>query len=136
MAQCKFKNSVGKPKHSNNYWCHNCRSKSHDTKFCRNNNSAKVVNDSEVKCDDNDMSFLMNIKANSNNCAKAEYVQNDMINLLVDCGATAHIICDESKFINIYENFDSTNHCIELADGSRSNGIVTAKGDANIKLHD
>ena len=59
----------------------------------------------------------------------------DNENLLVDTGATSHIINDSSKFINFDENFDSSTHFMELADGSKSN-VVLGKGNAKVKLFD
>ena len=56
--------------------------------------------------------------------------------LLVVCGATAHIINDRSKFVNFDDEFDSDSHFIELADGSRTNGIVQGKGKAQVLIHD
>ena len=46
--------------------------------------------------------------------------------LLVDCGATAHIINDRSTFVN---------HFIELADGSRTNGILQGRSKAQVLIH-
>ena len=57
-------------------------------------------------------------------------------NLLVDCGATAHIVTNKSKFISFDDSFIPDKHFIELADGSRTNGIVNARGKASISLHD
>ena len=50
--------------------------------------------------------------------------------MLVDCGATAHILTEKSKFTSFEQNFDVNNHCIELADGS--NGIVQGRGTAKV----
>ena len=44
--------------------------------------------------------------------------------LLVDCGATAHIITDESKFSSFDESLKPETHYIELADGTRSNNVA------------
>ena len=52
--------------------------------------------------------------------------------LLVDCGATAHIITDKSKFTSFKQSFDTNSHCIELADGSRSSGIAQGRGTAKV----
>jgi len=56
--------------------------------------------------------------------------------LLVDCGATAHIITDKEKFSNFDRNFDPSKHFIELADGSRTNNVVLGKGQATVLLYD
>ncbi len=44
--------------------------------------------------------------------------------LLVDCGATAHIITDESKFSSFDQSFRPESHYTELADGTRSNNVA------------
>lgn len=56
--------------------------------------------------------------------------------LLVDCGATAHIITDKAKFSSFENDFDPSKHYIELADGSRANNIVLGKGHATVSLYD
>ena len=56
--------------------------------------------------------------------------------LLVDTGATAHILNEKSKFLKFDHKFKTENHYIELADGSRACGIVPAKGRAKVLLHD
>ena len=56
--------------------------------------------------------------------------------LLVDTGATAHILNEKSKFLKYYDKFKPKNHYTELADGSRACGIVSAKGRAKVLLHD
>lgn len=56
--------------------------------------------------------------------------------LLVDCGATCHIINDASMFISYDDTFDPKHHFIELADGHRTNDIAIARGDAKFALKD
>ena len=56
--------------------------------------------------------------------------------LLVDSGASAHIVTDESAFITFDETFHPKNHVMELADGTRKTGSVLRKGDAQIELVD
>ena len=73
---------------------------------------------------------------------KADSVQNtdtvvtDICNsILVDCGATAHIITSKESFLSMQDL--STEKCtIELADGSRSDNAVLGKGNASISVHD
>ena len=55
---------------------------------------------------------------------------------LVDTGATAHILNDKSKFLKFDDEFKPENHYIESADGSRASGVVSAKGRAQVMLHD
>ena len=54
--------------------------------------------------------------------------------LLVDTGATSHIIIDKSKFVTFDNNFDPGAHLIELADGNKAN-IISGKGSTNVKLY-
>ncbi|KAJ8043248.1 hypothetical protein HOLleu_10252 [Holothuria leucospilota] len=61
---------------------------------------------------------------------------HEVNSLLVDCGATTHIINDESKFVKFDDSFNPENHFIELADGSRTNSVALGKGDAHVSLVD
>ena len=63
-----------------------------------------------------------------------ETVELENVNLLVDCGATTHIINDESKFLFFEKNFNPNDHSIELADGSRTNNAAMKKGTAKLYL--
>jgi hypothetical protein len=56
--------------------------------------------------------------------------------LLVDCGATCHIVNYENMFVSYDNTFDPKNHAIELADGYRSNDIAIARGNAKTTLVD
>jgi len=56
--------------------------------------------------------------------------------MLVDCGATTHIITDKSKFVCFDQNFNPNEHFIELADGSKKNNLALGKGTAVVKLLD
>ena len=134
--------SKGKTKF-NKKWCVNCKSKTHNTSECRKGNSSKSTSVSaEAKFSGDSHSFLF--KANSitddgegqidfDICNNITYKRN---NLLVDCGATSHIITDNSKFIEFDSNFNPSNHYIELADGSRTNGVAHGKGTAKVLLYD
>ena len=108
-------------------WCGVCKNSTHDTKYCRKKDFLKTLTnfDNEQQEQSSDYAFkASDIKVNTPN------------SLLVDCGATAHIINDKSKFLNFDKEFDATKHLIELADGSRTNGIVKGKGDAEVLLYD
>ena len=54
-------------------------------------------------------------------------IVSDNSNLLVNCGATKHVITDKSKFINFDQNFEARNHFVEFADGSRANIYAITK---------
>ena len=107
-------------------WCKICKDKSHETTTCKyNKNATKQVNH-QKKGESDDDTFVFKISE------KPDISKNDL--LMVDCGATAHIITDKEKFIHLDENFDKSKHTIELADSSRRNDIVCGKGRAQIYL--
>ena len=56
--------------------------------------------------------------------------------LMVDCGATSHIITEESTFSKFDETFDPNAYYMELADGTRMNNVVLKQGDAEVCLQD
>ena len=116
--------SCGKPGHKSSEcwskqkkhekrWCELCKSSSHDTLKCRKRN--KESRDS-AKCaaDGTEHTFDILFKA-----ADVDDIEGDHAKglLLVDCGATAHIIRDESKFVSYDNTFCPQNHFIELANG-------------------
>ena len=116
---------------SKNMWCNICKSKSHDYKNCRKKKSSVQTVSSQSS----------NHSRSDEYCFKITYtddcnLENSSCNLLVDCGATTHIVHDQSKFISFDKNFDKSRHVIELADGSRANNIVAGKGNASLCLTD
>ena len=112
-------------------WCNICKSKTHETKECRMNSggreSAKKAEEKGFK----EHSFTFTLSDN-NSEHLGKSINTVYSNLLVDTGATSHIINDKSKFIAFDGNFDSSSHVIELADGSKAN-VVTGKGVAKVK---
>ena len=125
--------SCGKPGHRSSEcrsrksrWCHHCKSKTHDTRVCRKNKDSHTAKTTKTYEEED---YLFKVTSDFPKVAREN-------TLLVDCGATTHILNDKSKFVNLDENFDPANHVIELADGSRTSGLVLAKGSAEIVLHD
>ena len=137
VMNCKQKNlppngsvtrySCGQPGHKSPQCrskdCH-CRSKTHNTEVCRKKDTAKTVSD-----DSKDASFAFKVTVDNFNSIRVN-------SLLVDTGATAHILNEKSKFLKFDDKFKPENHYIALADGSRACGIVSAKGRAKVLLHD
>ena len=148
----------------NNRWCDHCRNSTHDTKFCRRlqskdgpkpKDSAKSVEHSEHTCSDQKSvsvacesaagnstqfvdgqvhSFLFKISvADSLHSVLDNTDKND---ILVDCGATTHIVNDQSKFFKFDDNFNPSQHFIELADGSKTNNLAMKRGDACVNMVD
>ena len=124
--QCKFKPKANK---RSNKWCGLCESKSHDYKFCRRRNNANVVTCEDPGTSNDSFVFKITTKEQGTHFV-------DKSQLLVDCGATVHIVSDKSKFVHFHDNFEKERHIIELADGSQSSDIVAGKGDAHFTLQD
>ena len=136
--QCKV-NQNSNVRKSNNYqaskWCSICRTKSHNTSDCRKNTSSKMMSCNE---DDNHNDFVMKTVAYEgiNSVTYKSNLFSKDNSLLVDCGATSHMIKDKDNFVNFYPDFNSSNQYIELADGSRDNKLVVGKGDAKVTISD
>lgn len=134
--ECKNKNKSAFSSNKHKRWCEICKNTSHDTQYCRKKNSTQSVSvDTRQRQNDDSYAFKVSVSVNSNVNVGIKN-KTDKSRLLVDCGATAHIINDHSKFICRDKNFDSSKHVIELANGSRSYGIVSAKGDAKVSVLD
>ena len=67
------------------------------------------------------------------NTNKKSGTDNSNSSLLVDTGATSHIINDKSKFVDFDQEFNPRAHVIEFADGSKAN-VVLGKGNAKVNL--
>ena len=120
-------------------WCNNCKNPSHDTKYCRRlKTSVKYsaesdgASDYHQPCDDH---FAMTARLLHTQSDSACSVR-DSTRLLVDTGATSHIITDKCKFISFDKTFNPSHHCIELADGSRNDKLVVGRGDASVIMTD
>ena len=56
--------------------------------------------------------------------------------ILIDTGASCHILSNKNYFLNFDENFVPSENYLELADGSKRNDLIKGKGDATIPLYD
>ncbi len=56
--------------------------------------------------------------------------------LMVDTGATSHIVTDILKFTSFDDTFKPETHCVELADGTPCRGVAQRKGNAEVLLVD
>ena len=103
--------------------CQFCQRQGHVESVCfkRKQSTAKASSAGTA-----DFSFLT--------CADA--VSTCSEGLLIDCGATCHIINSEKHFVCFDDKFEPDKHFIELADGHRSNKLATAKGTAKFTVLD
>ena len=118
-------------------WCDNCKSKTHDTKLSRKKaDTAKIVTEKKADISETDSEDKVNFYFKVGLDPNIETVELENVHLLADCGATTHIINDESKFVFFEKNFNPNDHYIGLADGSTTNNVIMEKGTAKLSLHD
>ncbi|CAB4035581.1 Retrovirus-related Pol poly from transposon TNT 1-94, partial [Paramuricea clavata] len=111
-----------KEKPKNKLWCKTCHSSTHNDNTCRKNKN-------KGKSENNKANKALNIKAQQ---GVSKINVEPPSKLLVDCGATTHIITDQSKFSSFDQTFRPESHYIELADGTRSNNIALKRGNVNL----
>ena len=127
--ECKSKKHTSERRR----WCDYCKSPTHDTHYCRKKlkeHSAKTVTDTNQD-QENAIAFKVSVDPQS-----GEQELDSVNSLLVNTGATTHIISDKSKFCLFDTSFIPDKHSIELADGSQVSNLVKGRGEAKVKLVD
>lgn len=116
-------------------WCSHCRSNSHAGSVCRKkgkgDGARKIAEEDEENIDDRDFCFKAK---NTNNETPSVNVKKKGI--MVDAGATSHIVTDITKFKSFDDTFQPDTHSIELADGTKCSGMAQRRGTALIYLLD
>ena len=110
-------------------FCTFCKRKGHDFDSCRNRekHKANCATAGTVPPDrpsDDEHSFVFH--------CQTDVHHDDHNYLLVDTGATTHIVNDKSLFISFDKSFDKSKHFIELANGQKGN-VAEARGDVKVK---
>lgn len=106
-------------------WCRHCRSASHKESQCRRRRKDDVKQVTDERSEEHAYLF------------QASHRQAGGLRhggLMVDTGATSHIITDIRKFRKFDPTFQPEKHFIELADGTRANGVALKRGDAEVSL--
>ncbi|KAL1269569.1 hypothetical protein QQF64_031858 [Cirrhinus molitorella] len=109
-------------------WCSYCKSSTHKDENCRCKKRDNVKQATD-KDDNDDHTFVF--KASD---YKSYEIQRK--GLMVDTGATSHIITDLGKFKQFDDKFQPEKHYIELADGTRASGVALRRGDAEVYMID
>ena len=105
-------------------WCNYHRSSTHSEEACRrktkHKDDVKQVADGQ-KDQEEELAYVFkdNIKSNR---------------LMVDCGATTHIITEGDAFAKFDKTFNPNEHYMELADGTRMNNVALKRGNAEVCL--
>ena len=152
--QCRNYSEGSNSHYNRNKWCHYCRSNTHETKNCRKKTKSTVktatsrsdvadggapgyVDETPARGgdgSDGNTNYIMKTQCHVHGALNSGKTDNNT--LLIDTGATSHIISDPMKFVDCDVDFNPSNHYIELADGSRCNNIVKCKGDATVLMTD
>lgn len=114
-------------------WCSYCRSNTHKESLCKKKgeqDGARKVAEKEQEDDDDHLFMAKHTKTER----PADNIKKKGI--MVDGGATSHIVNDVSKFVSFDETFQPETHAVELADGTKCNGIAQRRGTAVIHLLD
>lgn len=113
-------------------WCNHCQSSTHRYAACRRRQQRRddVRRVSEEDGSSNEYTFRVS------DCATEAQHRVERTGLMVDTGATSHIITDISKFKRFDDRFQPSTHCMELADGTRCSSVAERRGDAEVVLID
>lgn len=114
-------------------WCSYHKSSTHSDETCRKKNMHK--DDAKQSAEkqeghDEEQTYVFKI---SQELLPDNIKENG---LMVDCGATSHIITEGSKFTRFDKTFNPQQHFMELADGTRENNVALKRGDAEVMLRD
>ena len=110
--------------------CNFCHTKGHVESVCFKKKRSETGACTSTISQNNDTNYAFTM---IDTATKAK-VSRDQF--LVDCGATRHILNDINAFTDFDTSFDPKSHFVELADGTRTNELLTAKGTAKMTLID
>lgn len=106
-------------------WCSFCKNSTHIDANCRR----KKKDNAKQATDVEDHSFVFKVRDSPVTGVTHK-------GLMVDTGATSHIITNIDKFKRFDETFQPKDHFVELADGTRTSGVALKKGEAEVCLQD
>lgn len=113
-------------------WCSFCKSATHRDANCRR--KSRQDNVQQVTEGESNKSYAFLTHDKDEDIQPGRGVKKR--GLMVDAGATSHIITDESMFKSFDETFRAETHCLELADGTKCQGVAKRRGDAEVILID
>lgn len=120
-------------------WCSHCKSNTHSDTTCRHKDkqdgTRKVADESSNGSKAETPDYGFRIKGADIKVQQSAYSIEEK-GLLVDTGATSHIINNIAKFKSFDDAFRPESHSVELADGTQCRGIAQQRGDAEVFLID
>lgn len=120
--------------------CSHCKSDSHNDATCKRKNkqdgARKVAGESGNGSGAEAADYTFRIKDAGIGIQQQPARGIKENGLMVDTGATSHIVTDIDRFKHFDDTFKSETHCVELADGTLCKGVAQRKGDAEVFLID
>lgn len=113
-------------------WCGYCKNNSHAESLCKKKGERDGARKVVVQ-QDSDQDHLFKAKY-TGFVGPPDGIQ--LKGIMVDAGATSHIVNDAGKFTSFDDSFKPETHSVELADGSKCSGIAQRRGTATIFLLD
>jgi len=114
-------------------WCSYHKSTTHTDGECRRHNrrdrTKQAIFSEQTKTIEGEHSFAFHVEDHTNRH------HNNPTGLLVDTGATSHIVTTNA-FKRVDETFKPREHCMELADGTKTMNVAVKRGDAEVTLKD
>ena len=116
-------------------WCSFCRSDTHKDATCRRKDKdSKDKKDGVSKVSEDAEDYIFQVRDGGIQRQPARSIQER--GLMVDTGATSHIVTDITMFKSFDCAFRPETHTVELADGTRCSGVAQRRGNAEVSLID
>ncbi len=118
-------------------WCSLCRSDTHKDATCRRKDKdSKSKKDGASKASEDAEDYVFKMRDGGAGTQRQPPCSIQERGLMVDTGATSHIITDITMFKSFDCAFRPETHSVELADGTRCSGIAQRRGNAEVSLID
>ena len=118
-------------------YCNVSKNHSLDTRFCRKSKrpqhqSGRSFTTTKEEDSINHFMFHVTVKSTRSKPSNVDLKNS----LLINNGATTHILTSKEKFNNFNHSFNPQSHIVQLADGSKAKNGVQGIGDATIQIND
>ena len=121
-------------------WCKFCKTSTHTDRACykrKRIDQAKQARETDEKSrEEHTFVFAADGRYTDDDTRKQKGDGCTEVSLLVDSGASSHIVNKEEYFISYDNTFKPEKHYIELADGSKSVNTAEKKGTASLTFVD